>query len=334
MKSLVRVPTLLWSFITLIVYLSVLVSPLSFKYAGVISFGIPVIILLNLVLLILSVVFRWKVGWVALFLLLCGAPFINVALSVSGDQDLEKKGLKVLNYNLMRFQYEGSDNRQNIIDWVGQTDADVLCFQEFPYRASNVDEIKRLNNYHAFLGGYANSFAIFSTYPIINGGALYDEASTNNIIYTDIVRKEDTLRVYNVHLQSMGINPEKIQTTDGIKNEYEDVTNRFLFGSASRADQLSDLLDHVQRCKYPILVTGDFNDVPFSHNYFRLRRYFHNAFEKKGIGFGITYNNKIPYLRIDNQFYSSEFTLKAFKTFNDVYYSDHFPLIGIYELSN
>lgn len=335
MKSLVRIPTLLWAFVTLLVYLSVLISPLNFKYSGVISFGIPIFIFLNFLLLIFSLVFKWKVGWVALFLLVCGWPFINVSVSLNGDDNLEQEGLKVLNYNLMRFHYEGStNNKQKIIDWLEEVKPDVLCFQEFPYRPSNVNEFKKLNDYYAFLGGYANSFAIFSKYPIVGGGALYDGNATNNVVYADINKNGDTIRVYNVHLQSMGINPETIQTTDGIKNEYEKVTNKFLFASANRATQLSDLLTHTQGCPFPMLLAGDFNDVPFSHNYFKLRRSFQNAFEKEGKGLGITYNNKIPYLRIDNQFFSSEFTVKAFKTVNNIYYSDHFPLIGIYDLSN
>lgn len=335
MKSIIKLPVLLWVFFSLLVYSSILISPLTFKYSGLISFGIPFVILLNFLLLILSAVFKSKFGWVALFLIVCGWPFVNVGISIGGNNDLSQGGIKVMNYNIMRFNYDQTTDVNNkIISWIEKNDADIICIQEFAATNANLNSLKGINDYYAALGGYANSFAIFSKHPIINSGALYEVSSTNNITFADLIIDIDTIRVYNVHLQSMGINPEKIQTTDGIKEEYESVKNKFISGSVDRARQIADLLDHSANCNYPILIAGDFNDVPFSHNYFSLRKQFANAFEKKGSGLGATFNNKLPFLRIDNQFYSNDFNLKAFQTGNNTYYSDHFPLIGIYELSD
>ncbi len=334
MKPVAKLPVIIWVFLTLLVYSSVLISPTTFRFSGLISFGIPFVLLLNLLFLIISLAFKSKLGWVAFILIVCGWPFINVGVSFNSGGDMTSDGIKVLNFNIMRFNYSHTkDVNRKIISFIEENDADIVCLQEFAATTANYEAIKRTHSYEVFLGGYSNSFAIFSKYPIVTGGALYDAGVTNNILFTDLQIGPDTVRVYNVHLESMSINPETIQTTDGIKKEYESVKNKFIKASVSRARQVKDLVEHSLKCKYPVLITGDFNDVPFSYNYFQLRKHYSNAFEKKGKVLGATFNNKLPFLRIDNQFYSNEFTLKAFKTINNVYYSDHFPLIGIYELS-
>lgn len=334
MKSFTKLPVILWVFFSLLIYGSVLVSPGVFKYSGVISFGIPIILILNFIFLILSLVFKSKFGFVTLVLLIIGWTFINVGISFNGNSDLDQKGIKVLNYNVKWFTNAKTDNYDEVIDWLGKVDADIMCFQEF-YPLKNIAlRLSKLDGYHVSYDQNRFNNAIFSKFPIVNEGLLLKESKLNNIRFADLLVDKDTVRVYGIHLQSMGIDPNKIQNSEGIKNEYDDIKSRFLFSSASRTEQIEILIDHAKACTYPIIVAGDFNDVPFSYNYFQFRKLFSNAFEEKGSGIGATFNNKIPYLRIDNQFYSDGFRLKAFKTINHIYYSDHFPLVGIYELSD
>jgi len=333
MKSFFKFPILIWIFISLLVYASVLISPLTFRYSGVVSFGIPFIILLNVIFLVLSLFFKSKLGWVPFVLLICGWPFVNVAVSLNGNDNTEQEGIKLLSYNVKWFVDARDDNYQAALDWIEEVDADIICFQEFyPYKG--IAEKIQNKGYRLSMDKDRFNNAIFSKYPIVNDGLLLESRSLNNIRFVDLVINSDTVRVYGVHLQSMGIDPNKIQDTEGIQNEYDNVKSKFLFSSTSRTKQIKALMDHVALTNYPVLIAGDFNDVPFSYNYFQFRKRFENSFEKEGRGLGVTFNRNIPYLRIDNQFFSKEFKIKAFKTVDNIYYSDHFPLIGIYELSD
>lgn len=278
--------------------------------------------------------FKSKFGFVALMLLVFGWAFVNVGISFNGNSDLDQEGIKVLNYNVKWFTNAKTDNYTDVIDWVDKVDADIICFQEFYPKKDIANRIAKAGGYYVSMDSKWFHNAIFSKFPIVNEGLLIKEAKLNNIRFADLLVGNDTIRVYGVHLQSMSINPDKIQDYEGIKNEYDRIKSRFLDASASRTKQIETLIDHAKDCLYPIIVAGDFNDVPFSYNYFQFRKLFSNAFEDYGSGIGATFNNNIPYLRIDNQFYSSRFRLKAFKTINDIYYSDHFPLVGIYELSD
>lgn len=333
MKSFFKLPVLVWILISLLVYASVLISPLTFRYSGVISFGIPFIILLNVIFLVLSLFFKSKLGWVPFLLLICGWPFVNVAVSLNGNDDIEQEGVKVLSYNVKWFIDSRGDNYREVMNWIEEVDADIICFQEF-YPLRGIAETILKKGYQLSMDKDRFNNAIFSKYPIVDEGLILESNSINNIRFADLVINTDTVRVYGVHLQSMGIDPNKIQDKEGIQSEYDNVRSKFLFSSTSRTRQIKLLMDHVELTDYPVLIAGDFNDVPFSYNYFQFRKRFTNSFEEKGSGLGITFNRNIPYLRIDNQFFSKEFKVKAFKTVDSIYYSDHFPLIGIYELSD
>lgn len=333
MNSILRLPLVVWIGLTLISYLSILVSPGIFKYSGLISFTIPVFILINLFLTLLSVIFKWKLGWITLILTLAAYPFYQVALAYKVPSGQKEQDLTVLNYNVKWFTDARQENYGEVIEWINQTDADILCFQEY-YPLKDIGQrIKSGGNYYESMDEEAFHVAIYSKYPIVDEGLVFADDRLNNIRFADIKIKTDTIRVYSVHLQSMGINPDLIQDSEGIKSEYENITNRFVNGSRGRTEQLNSLLEHIDTCKFPVILAGDFNDVPFSYNYFRMRGVLKNTFEAAGSGFGITYNGKIPYLRIDNQFYSEGLEALSFSTLNDIKYSDHFPLVGKYRIT-
>jgi len=101
-------------------------------------------------------------------------------------------------------------------------------------------------------------------------------------------------------------------------------------GFISRAKQIKDLLSSIEECKYKLILCGDLNELPYSYTYFALRNLLDNAFEKAGNGFGFTYNGKLFFLRIDNQFFSKEISIHKFMTHRNVDFSDHFPLTATY----
>ncbi|HEX8532431.1 MAG TPA: endonuclease/exonuclease/phosphatase family protein, partial [Cytophagales bacterium] len=87
----------------------------------------------------------------------------------------------------------------------------------------------------------------------------------------------------------------------------------------------------VRESPHKVILCGDFNDIPYSYTYQRMRRQLRNAFEDAGSGFGFTLNDdKLFFLRIDNQFYDKALNVHDFQTHRDVTYSDHFPISATY----
>lgn len=254
----------------------------------------------------------------------------------------------VLSYNVMHFaSSDGSPkvrrvNELNMTDWVLHQDAPIKCFQEFYNSPTNptLRMIDRLwaAGYHYYLtlqqpdaSGFIG-VALFSRYPIVRHGQ-EDFKTFNGLIWADIKINEDTVRIINVHMQSMGIRVGHVlqqQEMAGVKHETKGILSALRDGFIARRLQVRVVERYVAQSPYPVVVTGDFNDTPYSVVYERLRRRLQNAFEDGGRGFGFSYNRLPGFIRIDNQFYNDQkLTLLNFETFK-LPYSDHYPIKGTY----
>jgi len=333
--------------VTLICYLSVFISPDHFWIMGFLSISIPLILLIHIFLLILNIR-RLKRGFfIHLTALIIGFAFIKVSYSISKNDNGGK--LKVLSYNVRVFNnYAHLRNEEYIsskkmIGWSVENDADIKCFQEY-FRNENSDVF----NIHSRLtkAGWQNNhckivlkdragaefgIAIYSKLPIISTGEIRSESDEFlNSIYADVVDGVDTIRIYNTHLESMAIDEENVLNTDRLAQSYKDTGYRLRSGFISRSRQMKGLLNHIKGCSHKMILCGDLNELPYSYPYFSLRGLLNNAFEKAGNGFGFTYNGKLFFLRIDNQFFSKNIKVHNFMTHRNIDYSDHFPLIASY----
>lgn len=320
---------------TLISYASIWVSPATFKLAGAIPFFIPVFLILNLVAFIAFIYKRSLKVLIPIGGLILGYPFIMASFATNSAGAGEGRSFSVMSYNVKGFVSAKATRSGEMFDHIRHIDADINCFQEFYNRASYIQKTRNRGKYSFVHDRRTSKLAISSKFPIVKHGLLFPNQRYNNIMFADIVLgRGDTLRVYNAHLQSMGITHTNPEYYDDLVSEYDDAKAKFLKGAAIRANQISVLLEHAVDCPYPILIAGDFNDVPYSYNYFRVRSRFSNAFEEAGSGFGFTYNGDLPFLRIDNQFFNDDLQVHSFETIDSTDYSDHHPILGIYSISD
>jgi endonuclease/exonuclease/phosphatase family metal-dependent hydrolase len=177
--------------------------------------------------------------------------------------------------------------------------------------------------------------AVISKHPIIASRDTVFEAQ-NGMIQADIKMGDDTIRVIGLHLYSMTLQLRNLvhqKEMDGMAREGKITFRQMRKGFERRAGELAVLESWIKESPYPTVVCGDFNEVPYGYVYGRMKDIMGNSFEEKGKGFGFTYNH-IPYfIRIDHQFYSKK-TLRVtdFNTYQDVKYSDHYPVSGVYSI--
>ncbi|NBV30468.1 MAG: hypothetical protein EBR98_02805 [Chitinophagaceae bacterium] len=90
----------------------------------------------------------------------------------------------------------------------------------------------------------------------------------------------------------------------------------------------ADIIDQVRNnSPYPVVLTGDLNDVPNSYTYFKVRGSFKDAFLEKGYGIGRTFRSLSPTLRIDYIFTDPRFSVVQFKR-EKKDYSDHYMIVA------
>jgi endonuclease/exonuclease/phosphatase family metal-dependent hydrolase len=255
-----------------------------------------------------------------------GYPYLTKFYSFSEKKILLTDDVKIMSYNVRMFNlYNWINNEsvdENIYDFITNTDPDILCIQEFypdaaigfkyPYK------YVKISNKNKQFG-----HAIFSKYEIVNSGALNFSNSGNNVIFADIVKNNDTVRIYNAHLESLKINPNKEKLTQENTQKFRlRVENAF----KKQANQAILLKNHMNKTTHKTVLCGDFNNTAFSWVYNTLKTNKNDAYEIAGKGFGKTYNAAFP-LRIDFILTDKAIEINHFKTF-DVPFSDHFPIMA------
>lgn len=348
-------------FLLLLILISYWISP---KYAstfGFLSWTIPVIIILIVfhVLIRIIVFNQWKIE--SLILLIFSIPHIRHTVSFHEQSNIvPKNAIHLVNYNVQSFNsYKhlidtDSNSSKKMIEFISQEKIDVVCVQEFQNHDSspvfNVSQkMKQKGFNHSFLSiqltnqiGEQFGMAIFSKFPIIAQNEIFSNTqSFNKIMSVDLLlptKEKDTIRVYSCHLQSLHILTKYVFNWKHAKRTKFWYQKRLLKkmkkAFVQRNEQILLLLKDIESSPYPVLLCGDFNEMPYSYLYHQILKDFDNSFVEKGIGFGFSLNKpQFPFLRIDNQFFQDKyFNILKFKTCTEIPYSDHFPLYGIYTL--
>ena len=330
---------------TLLAYLSVYVSPAIFWPAGFLSLAIPVLLIINLLLFILYAMRKHRLAIFPLLALAFG--YQHVAASVAFNAPVSTttdSSFSVLNYNVRVFNIYAhlrstAPDELSMVDWLAQEDADVKCLQEFYNDSSSstfstTQLLLKQGEYQSFVrptlvnrSGAEFGLAIFSRFPMVQQGEVTtEEDSLQYAIFADLQTPSGVVRVYNVHLRSMSIDENALSD----QGKYPSIARKLKNGFTIRAYQVNELLAHIEKSPHPVVVSGDLNDIPYSYSYFLLRKRLANAFEKAGRGFGFSYNGKLFFLRIDNQFFSDTLCARRFITYQDIGFSDHYPIKAVY----
>lgn len=326
----------------LVSYLAVFIAPDKLWVPAIFGLAYPFILLANLLFVAFWIFVKPRNLFLSLIPILLGGVFINRYFQLTGKSTSDK-GIRVISYNVMLFGGEkGSNQRTNankIVEYLNQQNADIICLQDVQLgrnnafnAASAVKELKTIEHYHFGRSSVTYGVVTFTRYPILKMGEIRTKNSSNIAIYTDVLIDSDTVRIFNIHLQSYKIDPRKyaIIESPGIDDERDlremrEIGSKLKRGFQFRAGQVREISDFIEQTPYPVIICGDFNDTPVSYAYQQILGNRNDAFVKAGSGFGRTYIGKLPSFRIDNIFYSNDFKAYNFKTAN-FRMSDHLPV--------
>lgn len=299
--------------------------PSQYPIISVLSLGVPVLILINIVFALFWLLLLNKRFLLSFSVLLISLFYFNIFYEISSEANPSEyeNTLSILSYNVRLFNAFEKKSYGDVAfifdEIVANTDPDIIFIQEY-YRDNSIDfsaypyHYKRYKSKSAKLG-----HAIFSKYPLVNQGAFDFEDSSNNALYADVVKGKDTIRLYNVHLQSFGIIPE-VQFLQ--ESDKEKLLRRISTNFKKQEAQIYAILKHKAKTKHPVILSGDFNNTPFSYTYRKFGDDMQDGFRERGNGLGTTFwFDRFP-LRIDYIFASPDFDFLTFETFKKTF-SDH-----------
>ena len=302
--------------------------PKTFSFLSVLSLGVPLLILLNVLFFLYWLIKIKKQLVLSLFVLFIGYVIHGSLYKFSSSNDIHiDNPIKVMNFNVRLFNLyawiKETDIDVKIVKFIQSENPDILCIQDY-HTNSKVDLSFFKYKFEKISGNKIhNGQIILSKFPIINSGSLEFPNTNNNAIFADVVKGKDTIRIYNIHLQSLKIdtNVEKLKE-EGSERLFKQVENTF-----KRQQFQSELfLLHKSQCPYKIIICGDFNNTAYSYVYRKIRGNLNDTFKEAGSGFGRTYAFKFFPVRIDFIFADDSFIVNTFKTY-DNHLSDHYPIM-------
>lgn len=311
----------------------------------------PYVLFFNIILLLWWCLSKkWLFAMITFLIIAFGFKTLKATFGLGGDKgegDKPENSIRMMTYNVHNFKLYGGDNdehvKEKMLQVIKDQNPDIICFQEFFTRFKGnfdtIDTLKQILNtkHFYFVPTNKNDYeaiglAIFSKYPIKDKGSIpFVEGTGNMSIYADLNIKGQTVRVFNVHFQSISFEKQDYEYLDKVKEMKTDVkpSKRILRMLKSaflkRSGQVDLMKEKMAECKTPYIIAGDFNDTPASYVVTQITDGLNNAFIKKGAGFGKTYNGKFPNFQIDYIASSKKLEVLNYNII-EAKLSDHFPV--------
>jgi endonuclease/exonuclease/phosphatase family metal-dependent hydrolase len=324
---------------TLLCYLAPYVSPARFWPLSFLGLLYPWLLLGNLFFII---------GWLArrkyyfIFSLGCvvlGWGHVQSYVGFSRTAPAEADAFRLMSFNTHGFQDHRQRNKRldlaRLPEELPLEGLDLVCFQEFPLGERGGQIAKYVQGHKVLKHGIfqtGGGMALFSRYPILAHHTHYFPNRANGYQYADLKIGQQTVRLFNVHLQSSSVASiaDHVVESGNLKEKETwlfigRMMKRYKRAAVIRASQAEEVAAKIRESPYPVLLCGDFNEIPQSYAYRILSAELQDAFKARGRGLAVTYVGKIPGLRIDYVLAGPELEILSHQI-GKRNFSDHLPV--------
>lgn len=276
-----------------------------------------------------------------LTLLLCWALYSLVSHQVRKSNKSFDHILKVMTYNTHAMMIgEKLTKKKEMLKYINEQGSDIVCLQEvlvyknparltlpalreamsnYPY---TYYDFKRYNSTRQF------GNVVFSRYPLINKNTIRYESRSNISSQCDVLVGKDTIRLVVNHLESYGLEKADLQfdTLSMAEIKNSSLVHKLQQAGKLRHQQAREVKQSIRKSPYPVVVVGDFNAIPLSYVYWKVKFGLRDCFLESSFGkMGNTIKKGHLGIRIDYVLCSRKLTPIQCEV-DRVKYSDHFPV--------
>ena len=312
------------------------VSPIGNTAMAMLVYVLPLLIVFNILFLIYWLIRRrWHWLMVPLITLLCCIPYSRTLFQphLFSSSDTEaKSGIKFSTYNVAAFGRETSGFKaEDILAEMKKQNVDVLCIQEYNNYIGDKKISDNYKEYFPYIATGLEDMVIYSRYPIKEKQTIAFDQSNNSAMWADVDIHGHVIRVFNVHLETTGLNRTlhriaKLQSKGLNLSDskiLDAIYGNYTLGIMARTGQANMVANEIRMANKPVVVCGDFNDVPYSYVYNTMLGNLVDGFKECGSGLMYTFRSRS--VRIDYIFHSE--SLKGITYYKlEHNYSDHFPV--------
>ncbi len=335
------------------------IPPSITSFPSILTLALPYIASVSLVLLLYWIIRRkilFSIAGVGV-ILICISPLSQAfPISFSKKASGEDQTFRMMTWNILHTEdIRNPDSPGNpALEYIMKSGCDVVCLQEMlsfnnkeirNYSDALADSLFNVYPYHA--GGWDTDVKILSKYPCTDLIPQHFDASPTRQLF-DAFRIEIDghpvtfvvvhLSSYNMSDKDAGIVKRVIVQNNGLEEslkQYRSTVKEKLAHAFVERNQCSDVLrKYLDTLTGDIIVCGDFNDVPASWAYRKVRGDdFRDAYSETGFGPMFTYNTNLLYFHIDQILYKGDLRpLKVSK--GKIKTSDHYPVIAEFEFTD
>jgi endonuclease/exonuclease/phosphatase family metal-dependent hydrolase len=334
-------------FFTLLAYAAPFISPAKVSLFLFFGLAFPWLLLANVVFILLWATSRMRFWWFSTVTLLVGWTHLTAVFGVNFWHNTEgplksENSLRVLTYNVADFctpyHKDKMAGKQGMNAFFQKENADIICIQEggAPSEFTN-DQLftlfPALATYPYVSRIKGNEVFVLSRFPIFNEGKSPEDKVGNGCTFSDIQMVNKKIRVFTFHLTSNKVSGMADQLVESGTVTDDDswlsvgrMLKRVRRTGIIRTRESEYIAATIQQSPYPVIVCGDFNEIPVSYAYKTISKGLTDAFQEAAFGFSSTYNGNIPALKIDNILTSPTINARNCTIHSSIRYSDHYPM--------
>ncbi len=312
------------------------VDPATGTAMAMLVYVLPYLLIGNVIMVIYWLVRRrWIWLCIPVVPLLCSIPYLGTIYQTGlFNSSSTSSGLKIATYNVEAFGREITGFKaEDILTEMRKQGVDIMCIQEYYETRGNKLNSESYKTYFPYMALGRSDMAVYSRYPL-GEPQIIDFGNTNNSgMWVDVNVNGRKIRIFNVHLETTGFNRalHNIAKQAASGTHVEDnaivraIYGNYTRGMAIRARQADQVAREIENTEIPVIVCGDFNDVPYSYVYNTMLGDLVDGFKECGEGFMYTMRGRKFKVRIDYIFHSEELEGEAYYR-EDLNYSDHYPV--------